>query len=424
VTPQSIPAGVTDAPTGIGADAQGVAIGAVGGVAAAEAAALSAASGASVAPAEMAPAASAAKAPRRGYVDWLRGLAVVIMIEAHTIDSWTAPSWRVIDAYWWGQLIAGMSAPLFLFLAGVSVPMAAGSRMRRGASHIDASLTLQKRGWQILLLALLFRVQSFVVSPGSTLYGILKVDILNVMGPAIAGAALVWGLAGRRRVSQVVCLAAVAIGIALMTPPVRTADWLAPLPDVLEAYLRSPAGRSTFTFFPWSGFVFAGAALGVLLDASRTAQDERRLNAWFAAAGLTIAAAAYAGSFLPTPFKASSFWTSSPSFYFIRIGLLVASVAVAYAWGQRATAARFSPLQQFGRTSLFVYWIHVELVYGFISTPLHKNLSLPQWFIAYALFTWLMFRASMWWTNRAKNVKPRAAAKENVAPPLTPAPSA
>lgn len=337
--------------------------------------------------------------PRRGYVDWLRGLAVVIMIEAHTIDSWTSAPWRTIDAYWYGQLIAGMSAPLFLFLAGVSVSMASGSRVRRGTGVRDAALAMIRRGGWIFVLALLFRVQSFVVSPGSSLYGILKVDILNVMGPAIAGAALVWGLA-KRRVPQLVSLAMVAGAIAAMTPLVRSADWLAPLPDWIEAYLRPQAGRTTFSFFPWTGFVFAGAALGVLLDAVRGGDAERRLNYWFAGAGLAIAGLAFAGSYLPTPYRASSFWTSSPSFFFIRVGLIVAFFAVAYAWEHRPTGARFSPLQQFGRTSLFVYWIHVELVYGFISTPLHRNLSLPAWFVAYLLFTAAMFKASMWWTNR------------------------
>ncbi len=356
--------------------------------------------------------------PRRGYIDWLRGLAVVIMIEAHTIDSWTAQAWRTIDAYWYGQLIAGMSAPLFLFLAGVSVSMASGSRVRRGTSISEAASIMTRRGGWIFLLALLFRIQSFIVRPGSSLYGILMVDILNVMGPAIAGAAVVWGLA-RRRLPQIVSLAAIACAISLLTPLVRTADWLAPLPDVIEAYLRPQAGRTTFSFFPWTGFVFAGAALGVLLDATREHQAERRLQWWFAGIGLAIAGIAFAASYLPSPYRESYFWTSSPSFFFLRIGLIVASFAVAYAWEHRPAGARFSPLQQFGRTSLFVYWIHVELVYGFISTPLHRHLSLIQWAIAYAVFTWLMFRASMWWTRRANRKK--ATAPDLLTPATTPA---
>jgi len=326
------------------------------------------------------------------------------MIEAHTIDSWTAQPWRTIDAYWYGQLIAGMSAPLFLFLAGVSVSMASGSRVRRGTPVDEAAATMIRRGGWIWVLALLFRIQSFVVSPGSTLYGILKVDILNVMGPAIAGAALVWGLA-RRRLPQILSLAAIACAISLVTPLVRSANWLTPLPDVIEGYLRPLPGRTTFAFFPWTGFVFAGAALGVVLDAIREQQSERRLQWCFAGVGAAIASVAYACSYLPSPYQESHFWTSSPSFFFLRIGLIVASFSVAYLWEHRPTGARFSPLQQFGRTSLFVYWVHVELVYGFISTPLHRHLSLIQWAIAYVLFTSLMFWASMWWSRREARKK-------------------
>jgi uncharacterized membrane protein len=232
------------------------------------------------------------------------------------------------------------------------------------------------------------------------------------MGPAIAGAAMVWGLA-KRRLPQILSLAAIACAISLITPLVRSANWLAPLPDVIEGYLRPLPGRTTFAFFPWTGFVFAGAALGVVLDAIREQQSERHLQWWFAGTGLAIASLAYACSYLPSPYPESYFWTSSPSFYFLRLGLIIAAFPIAWLWEHRPTGARFSPLQQFGRTSLFVYWIHVELVYGFISTPLHRNLSLIQWAIAYVLFTSLMFWASMWWTKRA--------ARKASAPDLIPA---
>ena len=40
-----------------------------------------------------------------------------------------------------------------------------------------------------------------------------------------------------------------------------------------------------------------------------------------------------------------------------------------------------------GRTSLFVYWIHVEMVYGFLSRPLRRSLTIEQALTAYVLFT-------------------------------------
>jgi uncharacterized membrane protein len=31
---------------------------------------------------------------RLSYIDWMRGLAILIMIEAHVLDSWTRPADR------------------------------------------------------------------------------------------------------------------------------------------------------------------------------------------------------------------------------------------------------------------------------------------------------------------------------------------
>src|SRR5436189_5028435 len=97
---------------------------------------------------------------RLSHIDWLRGLAVVIMIEAHTVDAWT-----VSDALVRGQtrfkmlqFLAGWAAPLFLFLAGVSVSLAAASHLRKGKSVSEASRLVQKRGWQVVLLAYIFRL--------------------------------------------------------------------------------------------------------------------------------------------------------------------------------------------------------------------------------------------------------------------------
>ena len=81
---------------------------------------------------------------------------------------------------------------------------------------------------------------------------------------------------------------------------------------------------------------------------------------------------AYQASFLPPLHPRSGFWTTSISFFFIRLGLMIAAVGAAWLWEQRPTAGRrWSPLQMLGRSSLFVYWVHVELVYGLISLPLH-----------------------------------------------------
>jgi len=331
---------------------------------------------------------------RRGYLDWLRGLAVLIMIEAHVIDSWTRLDDRASSIYAWSMILGGFGAPLFLLLAGVSVALSAGSKMRRGMDRDAASAAVVKRGLQIFGLAFLFRVQAMVVSWGPW-RSLLKVDILNIMGPAIMAAAALWG-AMRTTRGRLIAFALATLALTFLTPPVRGTSILAVLPDALEGYLRPRPGFTTFTIFPWAGFVFGGAFVGVLLDEARSAPVERRLNTWFAACGALLALGAFAASHLPSPFANSEFWTSSPSFFLLRTGILVLTVAAAYLWHRRPRGeTAFSPLQQMGRTSLFIYWIHIELIYGLIVKPLHKSLTFGQALLGVLIFALLMLLVSL-----------------------------
>src|SRR5437870_265257 len=127
------------------------------------------------------PATSASPAPllkptRRLYIDWLRGVAALVMIMWHSIDSWTAQETMVRESAMFGTItfLAGWAAPLFLFLAGVSLPLAGAARMARGLGRRAASAMLQRRGWQVFLIAHLFRLQSFLLNPNGRWNGLLK----------------------------------------------------------------------------------------------------------------------------------------------------------------------------------------------------------------------------------------------------------
>lgn len=328
-------------------------------------------------------------ATRRTYLDVLRGVAVLIMIEAHVIDSWTQPADRGSRGFGESLILGGFGAPLFLFLAGVAVAMSAGSKARRAGDPAAAARAVQKRGLQIFALAFLFRLQSFLLS-NAPAWTMLRVDILNVMGPTMVAAAALWAL-GRGPRGRAVIFAAAAAAVVLATPLIRQVAWLGVLPDSLEAYLRPLPGMSNFTFFPWAGFLLAGGIVGVILDGARTRVADRRANLAFGAAGVILATVAYQASFLPPIHPGSRFWTTSVSFFCIRLGLMAAALAVAWLWEQRPTAGRrFSPLQVLGRASLFVYWIHVELVYGLVSGPLHGAFSLGAAWAACAAFCGLM----------------------------------
>ena len=122
---------------------------------------------------------------RRGYLDWLRGVATLLMIEAHTMDAWTLPSERDGWPYRAAIVLGGFAAPAFMCLAGVALALAAVSRERRGKTVAEVAALARRRGWQIFGLAFLFRLQALVISGGRFPQSLLKVDILNVMGLAM-----------------------------------------------------------------------------------------------------------------------------------------------------------------------------------------------------------------------------------------------
>jgi uncharacterized membrane protein len=331
---------------------------------------------------------------RRRYLDWLRGVAVVIMIEAHTMDAWTLPADREQRAFGWALILGGFGAPLFLFLAGVAVPLSASAKTARGATVPAAAAGVRRRGWEIFGLAFLFRLQAYALGGFASLRSLLTIDILNIMGPSIAGAATLWGVV-RSFPMRLAALGAVVFVIAMITPVVREARLLDPLPAPIEGYLRPSPGLTNFTLLPWAGFAFAGSLVGVLIERASSPDLERRLMAGIGICGALVAAAGYGASYLPSIYERSNFWTSSPTFFFLRTGLLTFLVAAAFVWDRSAGGKGWSPLVQLGRTSLFIYWIHIELVYGLIAEPIQRQLPLAWAFVAFVLFTVAMLGVSI-----------------------------
>jgi uncharacterized membrane protein len=355
---------------------------------------------------------------RRAFIDWMRGLSVLFMIEIHSLDAWTRVTERKTSAYFVADFLGGLAAPMFLFLAGVSVVMAGAARARRIGDRKQAARSVQRRGWEIFGLAFLFRLQSYILSPGATLRGIFKADILNIMGPAIAAAAYLWGRLSNRAV-RLATFAALAIAFTAVTPLVRMLAW----PDAIGFgwYIKPVPKMSVFTFFPWTGFVFAGALFGEILTLAKTAAEEWRINRSFFVAGMLLVAGGCGGACLPSPYPPglSNFWTTSPAYFSIKIGIMLVLMCAIYLYVQRPLSSEprnpvSSPMLEFGRSSLFVYWIHVEIAYGIFSHPLHQRLFVWQSVAAFLVFAALLYRVTVFKTRlvaswRARATEPQSA---------------
>jgi len=172
-----------------------------------------------------------------------------------------------------------------------------------------------------------------------------------------------------------------------------------------------------FTLFPWAGFVFAGGMVGALIAAAREERAERRLHAILGAIGVALVTLGLYTAGRPSIYTSSSFWTSSPTWFAIRLGILMIALTVIYACeavfaALKGRATGLDPLARLGRSSLFIYWIHVELVYGYASWGWRHRLPLWGTAIGYVLFCILMYRTIGWrdlavskWRNRPRGTR-------------------
>src|SRR6201993_3336793 len=117
---------------------------------------------------------------RLAYIDWMRGLACILMFQTHCYDSWLGGDSRKGSFLMYSQLGGTLPAPLFLFLAGISFALVVDKLMRKGLVGTDIVRTMGKRGAEIFGFGVLFRLQEYLISfgwaPKSDLF---RVDILN-----------------------------------------------------------------------------------------------------------------------------------------------------------------------------------------------------------------------------------------------------
>jgi uncharacterized membrane protein len=318
----------------------------------------------------------------------MRGLACVLMFQTHCYDAWLSPQARKTTFFMYSQLGGTLPAPLFLFLAGVSSALVVDKLVSKGerASRI-AQVTI-RRGAEIFGLGLLFRLQEYLVAWGWAPWSdLLRVDILNTIGASMMLLGLMcWGVlamgaSASVRVRLGIAATAGAIGIALLAPPLWTTwrpDWL---PWPIESYINGVHNLGEpqawlFPIFPWSAFAFTGLAVGLALQNAWVQLHEGRAFIVAGAMGAALLEGArWMDAHAPSLYATYDFWHTSPNFLLIRVGLLMIILGLSYAWCRVGAATfGFSPLIQMGQTSLLVYWVHIEFVYGRVSIlPRHAE---------------------------------------------------
>jgi uncharacterized membrane protein len=377
--------------------------------------------------------AKAQLASRLSYIDWMRGLACVLMFQWHCYNSWLAPSQRSSSLYIWSELGGTLPAPLFIFLAGISFALVTEKLRNKGADRDTIARTTILRGAEIYGLGLLFRLQEFALGlPHSPWTDLLRVDVLNILGLCMMLMGVVCRLTAARQASVeagsptgpshfaevassrqrgIVGALAVAALVALLSPLLWTTLRPKWLPWPLESYINGVHNFNQpqpwlFPLFPWIAFAFAGLAVGFFLFSDFAQRKQNVAFLWIGATG--VLACALSALFDQSPVRFYSpaiydYWHTSPNFVLMRCGILLLISFLVYAWCRWGFAQRgFSPVIQLGQTSLLVYWVHIEFVYGRLSILPKRKCSIATATAGLLAIVLAMLLLSIWRTRWKK----------------------
>ena len=288
------------------------------------------------------------------------------------------------------------------------------------------------RGAEVFGYGILFRIQEFILGYKAAPWtDLLRVDVLNILGLSMMlMGVMCWLVAAAtpsiaRRHSVFAALLTAAL-IAMVTPPLWTTWRPRFLPWPLESYINgvhifNEPQHWLFPIFPWAAFAFAGLAVGFMIfsDFAR-----RRESLFFALLGLGGMFACVLSVFFDSSpvrlYAVYDYWHSNPDFLLMRCGVLLLILSLVYIWCRWGLAQKgFSPLIQLGNTSLLVYWVHIEFVYGSLTIMPKRACSIPKATLGLAIIFLSMLALSLLrtsWKRRAQKTKGAPVASERPIP--------
>ena len=312
-----------------------------------------------------------AERERVTWIDLYRGVAVLVMIETHVVNTFLASAVRMESWFATLNYINGLVAPSFLFIAGFVQGM-------ERSSAPDKPVNFARRARLLVLIgaigyALHFPwVELFQRRWEVALRVGTQVDVLQCIAFSLGLLLVVTWLAqriGGRRGDGVWWLGLVALlSLVVFFAPYAPARDGLPIP--LRAWVNVSTG-SWFPLFSWAGFIFFGALAGAAYGLARhTAGDAEAITqpANVPALGALLRIRRSSAVFLITPlplavsawaFRGTTYSSVSPASFFER----AAWVLVLAAFCEWFAARRRAPLPLFaGKHSLTLYVVHLVLI--------------------------------------------------------------
>jgi uncharacterized membrane protein len=329
--------------------------------------------------------------------DWLRGLAVLVMIQTHALVL-LLPEIHAEYLFKRLQYFDGLVAPAFIFSAGFALALVQVRAGLAGRRAEQAKKTL-KRIVEVLLVASLINIIWFDVRHEPK--WLLRIDIHHCIGISLLLVMPVLvGLSTRPRLLRWVTLL-LALAIFGVAPFGEQATGLAQLflnnkPGVLDE-----TTGAQFPLLPWAGYVFLGASFGATIGAMKS---EKELWAWLALLMGIGTLLFWNEKAVAALYPPHHFWETDPADAARRwtyvLGIVAIFRLVERSWPASAQTRTLKWLGGFGAASLSAYFFHEMLLYqrhvGLFSRFFREKADWPLfWVLVAALIaaTWVCVKA-------------------------------
>lgn len=298
------------------------------------------------------------------FLDAIRAWAILMMLQGHFIDGLLDNAFRdnsnMLFSTW--KYFRGITAPVFFTVSGFIFTFLLIKSKQTGWANPRVKKGI-KRGFELLVIAYLLRMNIFGLFKGEVYDSFYLVDVLHCIGLSLL---FIIGFYILTFAKQKWIFPTILVSTTLLLfilEPIYKASSFEFLPQVFANYLTKANG-SVFTIIPWLGYTTIGSFMSVLFSKY---QDSKNLYNYIVPA--------YIATGLILIFLSSDFFLSvydvtgiqlfqainDNNYLFIRLGdvLIVFSIFILLRkYLMNATWLRI------GQSTLSIYIIHFIILYG------------------------------------------------------------
>jgi uncharacterized membrane protein len=348
---------------------------------------------------------------RYTFLDALRGISVLWMIETHVVNVFLRPELHATTWFHALNLSNGFVAPTFIFCAGSGLWIATD---RKGEAYKKYGREfwgyLRRLSfilfWAYTLHVPFYSMERMLMGSSTDVIPWLQSDVLHVIVYASLATLTMFLLSPSQRVTERI---AAVTSLAIMFGTVFVWNAVGHLPLALSLPITA---ASPFPLVPWSAYLFAGYFFtGIFFrHPDKTALAKRMIIG-----GVLTSSAMFALRAVPiaTPWD-GIWWITSPGMQLFRLGGVVTAMGGLYLIEQQLTDGRVGRfLQRMGQESLFMYVSHLLIVYGggrMITSALfgYEHTDPAGTLLIIVLVTTPLAIYALWW-NTFKKVMPQNA---------------